>query len=213
MLASLRQFRIIPAVKVKNLEVDDALKLAGALAKSGLPVMEIMFRRFSDSKAMRAVASQIPNFTVGAGGILNKDQLLRSIESGAKFAISPGVNADTIREAARRNIVYIPGASTPSDIESILINGSVDFHFFPAEEAGGVRMLKAITDPYDHLPLDIICGGASITPEKAAEYLKIPQVAAVIAHWIAPAGLVESKNWEQIGRNAEEAVKIARSCH
>lgn len=210
MFSNLRQFRIIPVIKAKTLEPDDALAIADALIKGGLPVMEIMFRRHSDSKAIKAIATKHRDFWIGAGGILNKDQLVRAIESQARFAIAPGVNPETIKEASRRNITFAPGACTPSDIENILLNGSVDFQFFPAEQSGGIEALKAIIEQFEHLPLDIVARGG-ITPEKLREYLKIPQVAAVCVDWIIRPEFIEKKDWSKITEAAIEAKRLTRT--
>lgn len=210
MFAALSKFKVVPLVKVKALEPEDALKTAEALIEGGLSAMELMFRRHSDSKAIKAIATKFPDFWIGAGGILNKDQLLRAMDASARFAISPGVNLETIKEANRRNIMFAPGACTPSDIENILLNGSIDFQFFPAEQSGGAERLKAIIEPFEHLPLDVFPKGG-ITPEKLPEYLKIPQVAAVSVEWVAKTEYIENKEWGKITEAAKKAVEIASS--
>lgn len=209
MFSSLSQFKVVPHVKIKNLDLNDALCIADALVKGGLPVMEIMFRRHSDSLAIKAIASKYHDFWIGAGGILNKDQLIRAFESHARFAMAPGVNPETIKEASKRNIIFAPGACTPSDIENILLNGSVDFQYFPAEQSGGVERLKAMIEPFEHLPLDIFVKGG-ITPDKMPEYLKIPQVAAVSVDWIVTPEYIQTKNWDKITELAIEAKKLSK---
>lgn len=209
MLANLRQYRIIPLLKVKNLEVDDALRVTDALLKGGLPLLEIVFRRFTDSKAIREIAGHFPNFLIGAGNILNKDQLLRCIDAQAKFATAPGVCVETIKEAARRNITFAPGACNPSEIQTILLNGIVDFHFYPAESTGGIEHLKQVIDPFEHLPIDLVARGG-ITPDKVQDYLQVPQVAAVCVDWIVKNEFIENKQWDAISDAARNAIQIAR---
>lgn len=208
MFSVLKRFRVIPIVKYKNLDEKTAVKIAEALREGGLMAMELIFRSHSDSKAIRAVTKKFPDFWIGAGGILNKDQLLRAIDASARFALSPGVNVETIREANKRNILFAPGACTPSDIENVLLNGSVDFQFFPAEQSGGVEMLKAIIEPFEHLGIEVFPKG-NIGPEKIASYLEVPQVASVGVTWIAGPDLIEKKDWKKITENARKAVKIA----
>jgi 2-dehydro-3-deoxyphosphogluconate aldolase/(4S)-4-hydroxy-2-oxoglutarate aldolase len=208
MFAALSKFKVVPLVKVKALEADDALKVAEALIKAGLPAMELMFRRNSDSKAIRAIATEYPRFWIGAGGILNKNQLVRAMDAKARFGISPGVNVETIREASRRNIMFAPGACTPSDIENILLNGSVDFQFFPAEQSGGIERLKAIIEPFEHLPLDIFAKGG-IKQQQIKDYLSIPQVAAVSVDWIVTEELIGERRWDKITELAKVALDAA----
>jgi len=208
MLANLRQFRIIPLLQVKELDVKDALKVAETLSDAGLPVLEIIFRRFSDSKAIREIAIHQPHFMIGAGNILSRDQLLRCLDAQAKFAMAPGACPETIKEAARRNIVFAPGACNPTDIQTILLNGMVDFQFFPAESTGGVEHLKAIIEPFEHLSGDIVARGG-ITPDKVKNYLQIPQVAAVGVDWIVTPSNIANQQWDAIRDAAKQALELA----
>ncbi|QSH41450.1 bifunctional 4-hydroxy-2-oxoglutarate aldolase/2-dehydro-3-deoxy-phosphogluconate aldolase [Lentisphaerota bacterium ZTH] len=205
MFAALGRFKIIPILKIKEIETDDALHVAEALFKGGLPVMEMTFRRHSDSKAIREIAREFPDFLIGAGGILNRDQLLRAFDCKAKFATSPGVNPDTIKTAAKKKIAFAPGASTATDIENILINGVVDFQFFPAEASGGVDYLESILEPFEHLPIDIFPKGG-ISTQNAKDYLELPQVCAVTVEDIIYNDDIENGNWDRITENARRAV-------
>ncbi len=208
MLSDLRQYKIVPLLKMKNLDVDDALRIAEVLSEAGLPIMEIVFRRFSDSKAIREIACRFPDFYIGAGNLLNKDQFLRAFDAQAKFAVSPGICVETMKEAVKRNITYLPGGCTPTDLQVILQNGIVDFHYFPAEAAGGVNMLSALLEPFEHLPVEVFARGG-ITPDRVREYLEIPNVAAVTAEWVLSQELIESKNWDKIREEARKAIVIA----
>jgi 2-dehydro-3-deoxyphosphogluconate aldolase/(4S)-4-hydroxy-2-oxoglutarate aldolase len=207
MFRDLRKFGVLPLVKVDSEE--DALAVAKALIAGGLPAMEITFRSFAHSKAIRAIAKELPEFLIGVGNILNKDQFLRAFESHAKFAFSPGVSPETVAEANRRNIVYAPGVCSPTDILSALSAGSADLQFFPAEQAGGAAMLKAIMEPVQHLGVEFFIKGG-VTPEKVEEYLRIPQVAAVSAPWIATPELISAKDWAKISDNAKAATGIVK---
>jgi len=207
MFRDLRKFGVVPLVKVESEE--DALSVAKALVAGGLPVMEICFRSFVHSKAIRAIAKELPDFLIGVGNILSKDQLLRAIDSHAKFAFSPGVEPATIAEANKRNIVYAPGVCCPTDILTALSSGSADLQFFPAEQSGGVEMLKAIMEPVQHLGVEFFAKGG-ITLEKAPVYLKIPHVAAVSAPWIASPEIVAAKDWQKVTENAKAAINMVK---
>lgn len=207
MFKDLRRFGVIPLVKAENEE--DALAVAKALVAGGLPVMEINFRSFGHSKAVRAVVKEMPEFLIGVGNILSKDQLIRAVDCHARFAFSPGVCHETSGEANKRNIVYAPGVCSPTDILSALAAGSADFQFFPAEQAGGVTMLRAIMEPVQHLGVEFFIKGG-VTPEKMEDYLKIPQVAAVSASWIATPELIAAKDWAKITDNAKAAIGMVK---
>jgi len=210
MFTTLGKYKIVPLLTIKDIEIADALKVAESLIKGGLPAMEITFRRYSDSKAIREIAREFPDFLIGASGILNKDQFLRAVDSKAKFATAPGVCEDSIRIAVKSPIVFAPGANTPSDIERILLNSCVHFQFFPAEASGGVDYLKAILEPFEHLPLDILPKGG-ITLDKIKDYLKIPQVYAVSLENILLAEYVVNKQWDKITESAKSALGAALS--
>ncbi len=207
MFRDLRKFGVIPLVRVESEE--DALAVAKALAAGGLPAMEINFRSFAHSKALRAISKEMPEFLAGAGNILSKDQLARAVDAHAKFAFSPGVCPETIAEANKLNIVYAPGVCSPTDILMALASGAADFQFFPAEQAGGVAMLRAIMEPVQHLGVEFFVKGGT-TPEKTEDYLKIPQVAAVSAPWIATPELISAKDWAKITDNAKTATGIVK---
>ncbi len=208
MFPKIRQYRVIPLLKMKNLEVDDALHVAEALINGGLPVLEIIFRRHNDSRAIREVATRFPNFMVGAGNILNREQLLRAVDAQAHFAIAPGVCPETIKEGCARKLTFIPGASSTTDVLTILKNGVTYFQYFPAESSGGHEHLSDILDPFEHLPIDIIARGG-ITPEKMNFYLNLPQVAAVTVDWIVKPEYIAEKRWDLISNEARNALRIA----
>jgi 2-dehydro-3-deoxyphosphogluconate aldolase/(4S)-4-hydroxy-2-oxoglutarate aldolase len=210
MFGMLGRYKIIPILKFKDIETDDALRACEALIAGGLPVMEINFRRHSDSKAIRSIAKEFPDFIIGAGSILNRDQLLRATDCKARFATAPGVSVETIQTANKKKIAFAPGAATPSDIENILLNGCVDFQFFPAEASGGAEYLKAILEPFEHLPIDVFPKGG-ITFEKVGEYLSVPQITAVTLDCILKNEFIENKQWDNITEAAKRALGAAMS--
>lgn len=208
MFASLGRFKIIPVLKIREISPDDTLRVCEALLAGGLPVLEVNFRRRSDSLAIRAVAREFPDFLVGAGGILNGDQLLRAADCGAKFAVAPGYSADITRIANKKKIPFAPGAATPGDIENILLGGVVDFQFFPAEALGGIEYLKAILEPFEHLPIDVFPKGG-IKIEQVPSYLELPQITAVSLTDILRPEYLENRQWDKITETARRAFQLA----
>lgn len=208
MFSSLRKFGVIPFVKADT--EDEALLTAKALSEGGLPVMELVFRSFAHSKAIRAISKEMPEFTIGAGNILNKDQLMRAVDSSARFAFSPGTEPEMILEANKRKIVFAPGVCSASNIQTAMIRGMTEFQFFPAEQSGGPVMLRTISEPFLHLGVEFFVKGG-VTLENMEPYLKMKEVVAVSAPWIAAPELVSAKNWNQITKNAQEAAAAVRS--
>lgn len=204
MFKRLRDYRILPLVSIEN--PDDSLHVAEALINANLPVMELFFRKHSDTKAIKSIRKEFPNFWIGAYSVLNKDILLRVIDAGAYFAFAPGVNPETIEEAQKREFNFAPGVCTPTDIETALLLGEVNFQFYPAELSGGTAMLNTLIESFSHLGIEFAPKGG-ITPTLVNNYLEIPQVAAVSVDWIADRTTIASKEWGKITKVASEALK------
>ena len=177
----LSQFKIIPVLVLND--VESGLKRCEMLLKNGLGVAEITFRTEAAEDVIKAVSKEFPEMWVGAGTVLNVKDLHRAFNAGAKFAVAPGFNPTVVREAFASGYNFAPGICTPSEIEQGYELGCRVFKFFPAEAAGGVKMLKAISAPYKHLGIKFIPTGG-VTLENAAEWLALDSVAAAGGTWL-----------------------------
>ena len=204
----IRKKRIVPVAVIDNL--DDAVPLAQALIAGGLEVIEITFRTTLAEMAIRNITSAFPSMLVGAGTVLDADQLKRAKDAGARFAVAPGVNEKVVKASWELGLTFIPGVMTPSDVERAFGLGCKLQKFFPAEMAGGVPMLKALAGPYGHTGVKFIPLGG-VSPKNAAEYLALPIVAAVGGSWLCDRKLLADKNWKTITALTVEALKIAES--
>ena len=203
MFSNLRDFGVVPFVRVETEE--EALLTAQALQSGGLPIMELVFCTFAHSRAIRRITREMPDFIVGAGNILNTDQLVRAMDSSARFAFSPGTEMEMVRKACSLRIVFAPGVCTASNIQMAMLSGVTEFQFFPAEQSGGVKTLAAIGEPFLHLGIEFFVKGG-VTPENMRDYLMRKEVVAVSAPWIAPPELIAARDWKRITKNAVEAV-------
>lgn len=183
MFKKLREFKIVPFMEAENEYA--ALKAAEALVEAEHPVMEISMKNHNDVKALKAVSDEFPEFWLGAEGVLKKELLIRAIGAGAHFATAPGVNAETVREAAQKEFPLAPGVCTPSDIDNALINGAGNMQFFPAESCGGLDLLQAISIPFQHLQIEFFIKGG-VNSENMQKYFSFKNTAAVSADWIIP---------------------------
>ena len=200
----IEEFRIVPVIAIED--ADSALPLADALIGGGLPVAEITFRTEAASAVILKIAKERPDMLIGAGTILTIDNLKRAIDCGAKFGVAPGFNPKIVEESLKLNFPFSPGVMTPSDIEGALSLGIKVLKFFPAEAAGGTKMLKSLAAPYAHLGVRFIPTGG-INLEILNNYLSIPQVLAVGGTWIANAEDIRKKNWKQISTNCNWNIK------
>jgi 2-dehydro-3-deoxyphosphogluconate aldolase / (4S)-4-hydroxy-2-oxoglutarate aldolase len=203
---TLAAFRVVPVVSLEDAQA--AVDLANALTEGGLPLVEVTFRTDAAADAIARIRAACPDVLVGAGTVLDAATLDRAVEAGAAFIVAPGLSPAVVARAAERGVAMLPGAVTPTEIEMALGAGLGVVKFFPAEAAGGVRYIKAVSAPYRSVRF-VPTGG--VTPANLAEYLALPSVIACGGTWIAPADAIREHRWDQITANAAEAVAIARS--
>ena len=178
---TLAQYKIIPVLVLEDLE--SGLRRCELLCECGLPVAEITFRTKAAESIIREASRRFPEMFIGAGTILNTADLHRAFDAGAKFAVAPGFNPTVVREAMKNGYAFAPGICTPSEIEQAYELGCRFFKFFPAEAAGGVKMLKSIAAPYKHLGIKFMPTGG-VTIDNAADWLAVPEVSAAGGTWL-----------------------------
>ena len=179
--AQLEKIRIIPVLVLETLE--EGMQVCEQLYRNGLPAAEITFRTAAAADIIRNVSKLLPDMYVGAGTILNVDDLHRAIDAGAQFGVAPGFNPVTVKAAMDLKFDFIPGVCTPSEIEQAMSLGCKTLKFFPAEAAGGVTMLKSLIAPYRHLGIRFMPTGG-VKPENVESYLAVKEVAAVGGTWL-----------------------------
>ncbi|MEQ8655839.1 MAG: bifunctional 4-hydroxy-2-oxoglutarate aldolase/2-dehydro-3-deoxy-phosphogluconate aldolase [Hyphomicrobiales bacterium] len=197
---------VVPVIAVDDAEA--ALPLADALLEGGLPVAEITFRTQAAAQTIASIASERPDLLVGAGTVITPSQVDVAADAGAKFALSPGIDADVLKHANGKNLPFAPGIMTPSDLQLALKLGCSMVKFFPAMPAGGPKMLNAIAGPYAHTGIGFNPTGG-VTLDNLSDWLSMPQVRAVGGTWIASKADIAAGNWSQITQNARQAVARA----
>jgi 2-dehydro-3-deoxyphosphogluconate aldolase / (4S)-4-hydroxy-2-oxoglutarate aldolase len=194
---------VIPVLLVEDAKT--AVPLAKALAAGGLPAIEITLRTKDALEAIKRVAGEVENCIVGAGTILEPKQFEKAQKAGSKFIVSPGCTKDLRKAADNSDVPLLPGAITPSEVMAMFDYGYSVLKFFPAEQAGGVSMLKAFSSP---LSGAVFCPTGGITEKNANDYLSLPNVVCVGGSWIAPKQAVEAGDWTAIEKLAMAASKI-----
>ena len=187
--------------------VDDALHVGEALMKGGLPSMEITFRTDSAAEGIKKLVRTFPDALVGAGTVLSTDTLLAAQDAGAQFVVTPGLSPIVVERAIEIGMPICPGVMTPSDVERGLNYGLDVLKFFPAGEAGGPAMMKALSGPYAHTGVRFIPTGG-VSSKNLAEYLSLPIVLACGGTWIASKDRIKNQDWEGIEATAKETVEI-----
>lgn len=191
--ALFKQAVVIPVLTIERLE--DAVPLARALVAGGVRVLEVTLRTPVAIPAARAIISSVPEAVVGIGTILNADDLAGAEALGAAFGISPGATPDLLKAAAASALPFAPGIATASELMQALAHGFNLVKFFPAEQSGGIKALRALAGPF---PDARFCPTGGIGEANAAAWLAEPNVFAVGGSWLCPAADIRSGNWAGI---------------
>lgn len=191
---------VMPVLVINRAE--DAVPLARALVAGGLRVLEITLRTPAALESVRLIAEQVPDAVVGVGTVTRPEQFAQVKALGAVFAVSPGLTNPLVDAARAAELPFLPGVMTPSDVMRAMEVGLDALKLFPAEQAGGIGMLKAIGGP---LPEMKFCPTGGVTLASAPAYLALANVGCVGGSWIAPADLVRAGNWSAITELARAA--------
>ena len=183
----------------------DAVPLAETLMEGGVDAMELTLRTEAALPSLEAIRNKVPEMLAGIGTILTPEQVIQAKNSGASFGVSPGTDLATIEAAIDIGLPFAPGIMTPSDIETTLSYEFEILKFFPAGSSGGIKHLKNISAPYNHLGLKYIPLGG-INEANMNDYLSENIIAAVGGSWIASRENINSNNWQQIKANAQSAI-------
>ncbi len=202
MIKQLYSIGLIPVIKIEN--ADDAIPLAKALIDGGLPAAEITFRTKCAAEAIKNITEAFPEMLVGAGTVLTTEQVDAAIAAGAKFLVSPGLNPKVTSYCLSKGVPMLPGCSNPSDVEAALELGLSTVKFFPAEAAGGLKMLKAMAAPYGQLTF-MPTGG--INADNLLDYLKFNKIIACGGSFMVKDELIKEKKWDEITALTRNAVK------
>jgi 2-dehydro-3-deoxyphosphogluconate aldolase/(4S)-4-hydroxy-2-oxoglutarate aldolase len=198
--------KILPAVSFED--SSQALRVAEAINNGGLNVMEVPLRTKEACLAIKKIRENVPEMLIGAGTILTRSQLHQAKGSGAQFGLAPGFNPAIVKEAAQIGFPFVPGVMTPSEVELAIEQSCLILKLFPAEQIGGIEMLKALSGPYKHTQVKFIpMGGVSL--QNMGSYLAQENVAAIGGSWIASKELIASADYETIKSNTAEALQVA----
>lgn len=201
-LAAISSRRLLPVIALQ--EAGDARALGKALLAGGLACAEVTFRTEAAVEAIAAMA-QLEEMVVGAGTVVTPEQVDRAVDAGARFVVSPGFSSAVVRRCRQRGVPVFPGAMTPTDILAALEEGLSILKFFPAEQAGGVRMIQALTAPFRNVRF-LPTGGVNAANVKS--YLDLPSVLAVGGTWMVPADALAKRDWARITAQVAQAVEL-----
>ena len=198
------QSRVVPVIVITD--VAQAVPMAHALLEGGVDVMEITLRHSAGLPAIAAVAKAVPEMHVGAGTVTRASEVQSVIDAGATFALSPGMSVDILKQAIDKALPFVPGVMTPSEVMVARELGFSLMKLFPATQAGGLGMLKALAGPLGDVQF---CPTGGVSLDNMNDFLALPNVAMVGGSWLTPVALAEQGDWAGITRLAREATDRA----
>ncbi len=199
-------FAVVPVVVLEDAK--DAVPLAEALVKGGLPCAEVTFRTDAAEESIRLMCEKYPEMLVGAGTVLTTEQVDRAVAAGAKFIVSPGFDAEIVDYCLEKEIPVLPGCITPSEVAQAVKRGLKTVKFFPAEQAGGLPMIKAMAAPYTMLKF-MPTGG--ISTKNLKDYLGFDKIICCGGSWMVKGDMIKNKEFDKIAEMTKEAVELAAS--
>lgn len=205
LLEQLKSFGVVPVVVLEH--VQDAAPLAKALEEGGLPVAEVTFRTKAARESISAMKQACPDMLVGAGTILKVSQVDEAINAGAQFIVTPAFVAEITKYCLEHDIPILPGTSTPTDVQAAYKLGVDVVKFFPAEQAGGLAMIKAIAAPYNMMTF-MPTGG--IGPKNMKDYLAYEKILCVGGSWMVKKEWIEQRDFAKIAEETKKAVALLK---
>jgi 2-dehydro-3-deoxyphosphogluconate aldolase / (4S)-4-hydroxy-2-oxoglutarate aldolase len=203
--ALFRQATVIPVLTIDRIE--DAVPLARALVAGGVRVLEVTLRTPVAIEAAKAMMSEVPDAVIGIGTILTAEDLGRARALGVKFGISPGATPELLKAAAASDLPFAPGIATASELMQARAHGFDFVKFFPAEQSGGIKALRALAGPF---PDTRFCPTGGIGEANAASWLAEPNVVSVGGSWLCPPADIKSGNWAGITAMCNRAMKALK---
>ena len=202
-VATMKLGPVIPVLTVRD--VADGVAQARALVAGGLPAIEVTLRTPAALAAIAEIARSVPGAHVGAGTIVEPEQIAAAIEAGAKFLVSPGTSPALAAAAAAAPIPFLPGVATPSEAMTLRALGFRAMKLFPAESVGGAKLLSSLYAP---IPDIVFCPTGGIDAAKAAIYLALPNVLCVGGSWMLPKAALEAGDYAKVEVLAREAAGL-----
>ena len=194
---------VIPVIVVD--ELAKAVPLARALVAGGVRVLEVTLRTPVALQAIRAIADAVDGAIVGVGTITRPEDFDLAIAAGARFGVSPGLTPALTQAARASGLPLLPGVMTPSDAIAARAAGFTELKLFPAQQAGGIDMLKAMGGPF---PDVTFCPTGGVTAATAPQFLALPNVGCVGGSWLTLKDAVADGNWERVTALAREAAGL-----
>lgn len=206
LLEQISQIGVVPVIKLDN-PTRDAGALAKALCAGGVAVAEVTFRAAGAAEAIRLMKDACPEMIVGAGTVLTTEQIDAALEAGAQFIVTPGYDPELVAYCQQKQVIILPGCTTPTDYHAAYKAGLSVLKFFPAEQSGGMDKIKAMSAPF---PMFKVMPTGGISLKNLESYVKNPIIAACGGSYMVTADLINGQKWDEITDLCRKSVEIVR---
>ena len=197
---------VVPVIKLNN-PTRDAKPLADALCAGGVPVAEVTFRAAGAADAIRIMAQTHPEMLIGAGTVLNEQQVDEAIAAGASFIVTPGLDIEIVKYCQAKGITIFPGCTTATDYHAAYRLGLEVLKFFPAEQSGGLAKIKSMSAPF---PMFKVMPTGGIGLNNLATYAASPVICACGGSYMVTADLIDNGKWDEITELCKKSVEIVK---
>ena len=201
-LERLTELQLLPVVTID--QADRAEPLARALLEGGLPCVEVTLRTAEGEEALGRIAGLDEGLLVGAGTVLDRGQVERAVDAGARFVVSPGLDEEVVRAAQEQGVPVLPGVATATEVMRARRLGLRTAKLFPAQALGGAPFLDSLAAPFHDMHF-VPTGG--VNEENLAVWLARPQVPFCGGSWLAPRAALDQQDFSGIRERVERAVE------
>ena len=207
MIETLGKAGIIPVIVIEKEE--QAVPLAKALVKGGLLVLEVTFRTKAAARTIEMIRKEVPEAVVGAGTLLTPQMVKDAKAAGAVFGVAPGFDPVVMAAAKAEGLPVCPGIATASELSQALTAGCKMVKFFPAEAAGGVKMIKNLLGAFRFTGVKFMpTGGVNLS--NVSDYLAVPEIVCCGGTWIVPKDALATGDYATIENLASDAAALVR---
>lgn len=189
-----------------------SLAIAKALYKAGVRVIEYTNRggeAIANFKLLvEARNSEMPEMILGIGTIKTPGQANAFIEAGADFIICPGLNIEVAKLVHEKNMLWVPGCMTPSEIMQAEAAGAGLIKLFPGNLLGPsfVSAIKELFPQVKFMPT----GGVEVEEKNLSAWFKSGVVAVGMGSKLITKEVVENKQFELLAENTVAAIELIR---
>lgn len=196
----------IAVIRMKDPE--KLIKVAEAIYEGGIKAIEITMTVPDALKIIEKAAGELSDrIMIGVGSVLDAATAVKAIDAGACYVVSPIFKKEIVEAAHKKNVPAMPGAFTPTEIQSAFEAGADIVKVFPADIVG-MAFFRGVLAPMPHLKL-MPTGGVALT--NAGDWLKAGACAVGVGSALLDKKAIEEEDYSKLTENAKALIKSIES--